>query len=160
MPLMRIHRVLLASLLAGASLAAGCGGSGASKCTTACGGEVDTRPLFDRLGGIPAITAVVEEFVVVTGNDPRIAQFFTNIDVPRLKQLMVDHICELTGGPCTYAGRSMKESHLGMKVRVEHFEAFMEDLGLVLDKLAVPARERGEVIGAFEALRADVIEPA
>ena len=119
----------------------------------------DTRSLYERLGGTPAITAVVEEFVATTGNDPRISMFFTNADVPRLKQMMVDHICSITGGGCEYTGKSMKESHTDMHVKEEHFAAFMDDLAKTLDKLNVPAREKSEVLAAFEGMKADVVEP-
>ena len=134
----------------------------------ACGGkakpadpppQADNRSLFDRLGGLPAITAVVDEFVTVTGADPRINMFFANADVPRLKQLMVDQICEGTGGPCKYTGKSMKESHVNMKVKAEDFEVFIEDLTKTLDKFNVPAREKGEVLAAFRAMQGDVVTP-
>jgi hemoglobin len=139
--------------------AAACGG----KSKPADGGgsaAADTRSLYERLGGTPAITAVVEEFVTTTGADPRISMFFTNADIPKLKATMVEHICSITGGPCTYKGKSMKESHTGMKVREEHFVAFQDDLAKTLDKLNVPAREKSEVLAAFEGMKADIVEPA
>jgi hemoglobin len=119
----------------------------------------DTRSLFDRLGGLPAIEVVVKEFVKTTGADPRIAQFFTNADIPRLEKLMVEQICEGTGGPCKYSGKSMKESHTGMKVKEEHFTAFIEDLIATLDKFKVGEREKAEVLAAFNSMKADVVEP-
>jgi hemoglobin len=131
----------------------------------ACGGKSkgaaapDNRPLYERLGGTPAITKVVDEFVATTGSDPRIGMFFTNADIPHLKATMVEHICSITGGPCTYKGKSMKESHTGMKVHADHFAAFMDDLGKTLDKLKVPTREKGEVLTAFEGMKGDVVEP-
>jgi hemoglobin len=133
----------------------------------ACGGAAkppapaapDTRTLYERLGKTEGIAAVVKEFVAVTGKDPRISIFFTNTDIPRLEKLMVDHICELTGGPCKYTGRTMKLSHTGMKVRPDDFEAFMDDLEKTLVKMNVPDREKGEVLAAFRSLQADVIEP-
>ena len=139
------------------TFATACGGKGKSDGATTA--ATDQRPLFDRLGGLPAITAVVEEFVTTTGNDPRINMFFANTDIPKLKQSMVDHICESTGGPCKYTGKTMKESHTGMKVKKEHFDAFMDDLTKTLDKLKVPAREKSEVLAFFSSLEADVVEP-
>lgn len=136
------------------SLAA-CGGKGKSETTTAA--ETDTRPLFDRLGGKPAIEAVVKEFVATTGADPRISAFFINADIPRLEATMVEHICSITGGPCEYTGKSMLESHTGMGVKQEHFDAFMDDLDKTLTKLNVPAREKGEVIGAFNGMQGDIV---
>jgi len=138
-----------------------CGGT--SKTDTTGGGgsaATDTRSLYERLGGTEAITAVVKDFVATTGADPRISMFFTNADIPKLEQMMVDQICEATGGPCKYTGKSMKESHTGMKVRPEHFEAFIDDLTKTLDKFKVGEREKGEVLAAFRSMQADVVEPA
>ena len=133
-----------------------CGG--ASKATETPPAATDNRSLYERIGGTPAIEAVVKRFVKVTAADPRISMFFTNVDEGRLISMMVEHICELTGGPCKYTGKSMKESHTGMKVKQEHFTAFMEDLAATLDEFKVPAREKGEVLGAFESLEGDVVE--
>ena len=151
---MRIRTMLLTAL-ALVTLAAACGGkSKTTEPTTA----PDTRSLYERLGGKEAITAVVKDFVATTGADPRISMFFTNADIPKLEQQMVDQICEATGGPCKYTGKSMKESHTGMKVRTEHFEAFIDDLTKTLDKFKVPEREKGEVLAAFRSMQGDVVE--
>jgi hemoglobin len=155
---MRARSLFLALALS----AAACGGKSTSQTTTPEGpgsGSADTRTLFERLGGLEAITAVVKEFVKTTGADPRIAQFFTNADIPRLEKLMVEQICEGTGGPCKYTGKSMKESHTGMKVREEHWAAFVEDLAATLDKFKVGEREKAEVLAAFNSMKADVVEP-
>lgn len=152
---MRAVKALLAGLMM-VSVAA-CGGK--SKPDTTTTAATDNRSLYDRLGGTPAITAVVEKFVATTGADPRISMFFANTDIAKLKASMVEHICSITGGPCTYTGKSMKETHTGMKVHDEHFAAFMEDLGKTLDELKVPAREKGEVLAAFEGMKPDVVEP-
>ena len=131
----------------------------------ACGGKSKgseqpagpDKPLFERLGGQPAINAVVHEFVAMTGADPRINMFFTNVDIPKLEKAMDDHICSITGGGCTYAGKSMLDAHTNMKVLQKDFDAFMDDLDKTLTKLDVPAREKGEVLGAFRGVAADVV---
>lgn len=69
----------------------------------------------------------------------------------------VEQICEGTGGPCKYTGKPMKESHVGMKLKTEDFAAFMDDLAKTLDKLEVPAREKGELLAAFRAMQNDVV---
>jgi hemoglobin len=153
---MRIPTLVFTAVLA----LGACGGKSKSDATTGGGSAaVDNRSLYERLGGTDAITAVVKEFVATTGADPRISMFFTNADIPKLEQMMVDQICEATGGPCKYTGKSMKESHTGMKVRGEHFEAFIDDLTKTLDKFKVPEREKGEVLAAFRSMQGDVVEP-
>jgi hemoglobin len=132
----------------------------------ACGGKSkpaappDNRSLFERLGGLPAITAVVDAFVKTTGEDPRINLFFTNTDIPRIKKMMVDDICERTGGPCKYTGKSMKESHMNMKLKDIDFEVFMEDLEKTLVAFKVPEREKAEVLADFRSRRAEVMPSA
>ena len=66
---------------------------------------------YDRLGQKPAITAVVDDFVGNVAADPRINKRFANTNIPRLKTMLVDQICEATGGPCKYTGRSMLDTH-------------------------------------------------
>ena len=134
----------------------------------ACGGKSkpaeppakDSRPLFERLGGLDAITAVVKEFVKTTGADPRINIFFANTDIPRLEKMMVEDICERTGGPCKYTGKPMKESHMTMKLEDIDFEVFMEDLEATLVKFKVPEREKAEVLADFRSRRAEVMPAA
>jgi hemoglobin len=117
----------------------------------------DNRSLFERLGGQPAINAVVHEFVITTKADPRITQFFLNTDPVKLEAAMDDHVCSITGGGCTYKGKTMVEAHTGMKLSDADFAAFMDDLTKVLAKLKVPARETNEVIGAFNGLKPEVV---
>ena len=116
------------------------------------------KSLYERLGATPGITAVVEEFVTTTGKDPRIEQFFINADIPRLKKLMVEQICQNTGGPCHYTGKTMKESHATMHVKGVDFDAFIDDLTKTFAKLNVPAPETKEVLTAFQSLKTEVVK--
>lgn len=79
--------------------------------------------LYDRLGGRPAITAVVNDFVGNVAADNRINGFFARTDIPRLKRLLVEQICAGTGGPCRYTGGDMKTAHAGMGVTDSQFTA-------------------------------------
>jgi hemoglobin len=83
--------------------------------------------LFERLGGKEAISAVVDDFVARCAGDARINAKFAKTDVPRLKAMLVDQVCEASGGPCTYSGRSMKETHDGMGVTAGEFDALVGD---------------------------------
>src|SRR5690242_19967603 len=61
------------------------------------------KSLYDRLGGLPAITAVVGAFVANDAADPRINQRFFNTDIENLKKLLTEFVCMATGGPCKYS---------------------------------------------------------
>jgi hemoglobin len=114
--------------------------------------------LYDRLGGKPAITAVVDQFVANVAADERINGFFANADITGLKAKLVDQICQASGGPCTYTGLDMKTAHQGMGVQEEHFNALVEDLIAALDRFNVPEKEKNELLGALGPMKGDIVE--
>jgi hemoglobin len=114
--------------------------------------------LFERLGGLDAITAVVDSFVGRCASDTRINPKFARTDVPRLKKMLVDQVCEASGGPCIYTGRSMKETHDGMGVTAGEFDALVEDLVAALDEFNVPEAEKGELLGVLGPMRSEIVE--
>ena len=130
-------------------------------CTSTAHAHMAAAPnktLYERLGGLPAINAVVEDFVGNVARDRRINRFFANANVPRLKFLLVQQICQASGGPCFYTGRDMKSVHRGMGVSNRHFNALVQDLGRTLKKFRVPAREQKELVGALAPLRKQIVE--
>jgi hemoglobin len=150
-----MKNMFLASVLA----LAACGGGKKDDNTTPTGtGSAETKSLYDRLGKKDAIVAVVDDFIANVAADARINAFFTNTDIPKLKQLLVDQICEASGGPCKYTGRSMKEVHTGMKVKSEHFDALVEDLVKSLDKFKVGEKEKADLLGALGPMKPDIVE--
>lgn len=116
------------------------------------------KPLYQRLGGKPAITAVVNDFVGNVARDHRINKFFARTDISRLKRLLVQQICAGSGGPCQYEGRSMREAHRGLGVRNQDFDALVEDLVTSLNKFNVPPREQQELLGLLGPMRKDVVQ--
>ncbi len=120
-------------------------------------GMMNKAPLYERLGGKGAITAVVDEFVGNVAADKRINARFANTDIPRLKKNLVDQICAGSGGPCTYTGRSMLDAHRGMNVQDTEFGALVEDLVKALDKFKVPAQEKNELLGILGPMKKDIV---
>jgi hemoglobin len=134
---------------------AACGGSRQSE--PAAPAPAPSETLYVRLGGLEAITAVVHDFVANCAADARINAFFVNTDVPKLERLLVEQICQATGGPCTYTGRDMVTTHTGMKITDAQFDALVEDLVISLDKFKVPEREKNELLGALGGMRGDIV---
>jgi hemoglobin len=163
------------AVLASALLLAACGGGGdKNKNTTTTakktngkttGGDDDKKTpgkdasLYDRLGGKAAITAVVDEFIGRVAADARINQRFFNTDIDKLKQLLVEQVCMVTGGPCKYSGQSMEDSHAGMELVDDEFTALVEDLIGALDKFKVPEKEKGELLGPLGGLKPAIVTP-
>ena len=115
------------------------------------------KSLYDRLGGQPAITAVVDDFVGNVAGDSRINGFFAKTDIPRLKRLLVEQICAGTGGPCTYTGRSMPEAHRGMHITDAQFGALVEDLTKSLNKFKVPEKEQADLLAVLGPMKPAIV---
>jgi len=116
------------------------------------------KSLYERLGGKEAITAVVDDFVGHVAADKRINGFFAKANVPRLKMMLVDQICEATGGPCKYTGRDMKSAHQGMGITNADFDALVGDLVASLDKFKVGEREKQELLAALGPMRKNIVQ--
>ncbi len=116
------------------------------------------KSLYDRLGGKTAITAVVDDFVGRVAADTRISGKFANANIPRLKSMLIDQICQASGGPCTYTGRDMKSTHAGMGVSSSDFDALVGDLVTTLNKFKVPKKEKNELLGALGPMKGDIVE--
>jgi hemoglobin len=126
----------------------------------ACGSMQSAPPqksLYERLGGKPAIQAVVDDFIGNVAADNRINGFFANTNIPRLNSMLVNQICEATGGPCKYTGRDMKSAHAGMGVTEAHFNALVEDLVKSLNKFNVPEKEKNELLSALASMKGDIV---
>ena len=116
------------------------------------------KSLYDRLGGKDAITAVVKEFIGNVVADKRINKFFAKADAAKLQTMLVDQVCQATGGPCKYSGKDMKTAHAGMKIKEADFNALVEDLVKALDKFKVPKKEKEELLGALGGMKGDIVE--
>ena len=117
-----------------------------------------TKSLYDRLGGLDMINALTESWVARVGGDDQANGKFVRTDIPRLMKEVSDQLCEATGGPCTYTGRSMAETHAGMKVTAGEFDVVLQHLDDALDELNVPKAEQAELVGLIVPMRDDIVE--
>src|SRR4051812_31994370 len=90
--------------------------AGSASASSAAAPAAAPKTLYERLGGKPAIVAVVDEFTSRVAADKRINGRFINTDITRLRTLLVEFVCVATGGPCKYEGRDMPSSHGGMQL--------------------------------------------
>lgn len=121
-------------------------------------GLAQAKSLYERLGGKPAITAVVDEFAARCIADARINKKFAKTDAGRLKTMLVDQICGASGGPCQYTGLDMKTAHKHMGVTDGEFGALVENLIGALDKFKVPETEKKELLGLLGPMKGDIVE--
>lgn len=114
--------------------------------------------LFDRLGGLPGITAVVDHTLARVAQDQRIAARFANANMSRLRNGLIQQICAASGGPCRYRGLDMRSAHRGMGISAQEFDALVEDLGVVLHQFRMPTRDQRELLALFVATKPEIVE--
>ena len=124
------------------------------------------KSLYERLGGIYSIATVVDDYIEhLLVNDtlnanPAINRARAHVPKAGLKFQVTALVCEVTGGPCKYTGRAMKESHQQLNITEEQWQAMVVDFQGTLDKYKVPAREQEELIIIVGSTKKDIVTPA
>jgi hemoglobin len=126
-------------------------------------GEKEEKSLYQRLGGIPAIAAVVDDFVnnlvqnkTVTAN-PRVVEALGRVGVPALKYYLTEQIAAASGGPQKYTGKSMLDAHRGQMISEKEWDATVQELMKSLDRFKVPKKEQNELIGLIAPAKPDIV---
>jgi len=114
--------------------------------------------LYARLGGKPVITQVVEQTIGSVARDPKVNQSFDKVNLKRLNEKLVEQICSLTDGGCTYTGDDMKRVHQGLKISEREFNALVEALRKTLDAQGVGEREKNELLSILAPMKRLVVE--
>jgi hemoglobin len=117
--------------------------------------------LYTRLGGYDAIAAVADDLLPRLMADPQLRRFWDHRGedgLRREKQLLVDFLCNVSGGPLYYTGRNMRTTHRGMRISDGDWQAFGGHLGATLEHFAVPERERREVVAFVESTKGEIVE--
>lgn len=119
------------------------------------------KSLYHRLGGYDMIAKIVDDFGPKLGKDPKIGPLLAGVSAEhrmRNRQLIVDQLCEATGGPCFYIGRTMLSSHQGLGITEDHFKQSGVLMVETLDKFKVGEPERSEFLAIIEKLRPDIVD--
>jgi len=117
--------------------------------------------LYKRLGGYDAIAAVTDDFIARLAEDKQLNRFLVGLSENsklRFRQLVVDQLCQATGGPCVYVGRDMKTAHKGLGVTQNDWDLTVQHLVATLDKFKVPQKEKDELLAIASSLKADIVE--
>lgn len=121
--------------------------------------------LYDRLGGIYPIATVVDTFIeLLLVNDtvnanPAIKEARDRVPKAGLKYRVTALVCQVSGGPCKYTGRSMKETHAQMYITEREWQAMLADFRRTLNNYQVPAQEQKELIAIVESTKKDIVIP-
>ena len=115
------------------------------------------KTLYERLGGKPALEAVVGELWNNVAADARINHFFKNTKPEAFGGQLVEFRCQGSGGPCQYKGKDMVAAHTGMKLSDADFNALAENTIKALNKFNVPKKEHDEVMNMLGGMRGAIV---
>ena len=114
---------------------------------------------YAAFGGQPGLEALVEDLLVRSLEDPRIAHHFAEADLVNLQSRLVEQFCAELGGPCTYGGRSMAESHAAMGVTEADFNALVEHLIDAMRARGVPKAAQNRLLARLAPMHRDIVSP-
>lgn len=138
--------------------------------------ESITPSLYERLGGVFAIAAVVDRFSDAVVSNPVVGRDSSNpalrewhrrqLDrLPGLKFMRTLWVCAVSGGPFEYSATrpgqtavGLEEAHRQLRISPDEFDEVAAELARTLDAFSVPALEKAEVLGAFAAHKTEVTD--
>jgi hemoglobin len=120
--------------------------------------------LYERLGGQHGIDWIANDFTdALMANErlhqqnPAVRAAHERVNPSELKQKLADYFCRLTGGPCNYTGRSLKETHTPLGITEADWGIAGEDLLGVLNRFNVPKAEQEEFFKILEGTKSDIV---
>ncbi len=117
--------------------------------------------LYSRLGGYDAVAAVVDDLMNRLANDQQVGRVLKHIPESRfnhIRQMMVDFVCEATGGPCKYIGQTMEIAHRGMGLNESDWKLTVNHLQHTLSEFNVPTNEKNELINILATLKPAIVD--
>jgi len=123
----------------------------------------EKKSLYERLGGVYAIATVVDAFIdKLLVNDtlnanPAIKEARARVPKAGLKFQVTALVCQVTGGPQIYNGRSMKEAHHNLHITEREWDAMVKDFVDVLDQFKVPKGEQTELLTIVGSTKGDIV---
>jgi len=118
-----------------------------------------TPTLYDRLGGETGVAAIAGTLIDRVSSDPLLGRSFKDSNLKRIKKLLAEQICDLSGGPCHYSGDSMKEVHAGHHISEAEFYGMVDTLRRVLKQRHVSLSATNELLRLLAPMKRDIVEP-
>ena len=118
------------------------------------GGEAS---LFERIGELNGVTTVIDTFLGSVGADDRVNVRFVNTDMAVFRGHMIDQVCEATGGPCTYKGKTMLDAHQGMGISEEEFGIIAGHFAAAMTSAGVDPEDHATIMGVLGGMHDDIV---
>jgi hemoglobin len=125
----------------------------------ACASTAPAPTLYQRLGGQAGIDALALDLLERSAADPRIRGDFAEADIVNLHERLVEQLCALSGGPCTYRGRDMRAAHMGLGITEADFNALVENLLDAMRARGLPVATQNELLALLAPMQREIVQP-
>jgi hemoglobin len=116
--------------------------------------------LYGRLGGQEGVATIANTLIDRVATDPSLKRSFDGSNLGRIKKLLAEQICDLSGGPCHYSGDPMKQVHAGHHISEAEFYGMVAALREVLRRQHVSQGASNQLIALLAPMKRDIVEPA
>lgn len=125
--------------------------------TTASWAQAPSAPLYDALGGQAGLARLMDDFMQRIETDARLAPHFKDANKQRVKEQLVDQVCQLSGGPCVYKGADMKSAHANLDIRKSDFNALVEVLQQAMAAQGIAFRAQNQLLALLAPMYRDTV---
>jgi len=116
-----------------------------------------TGGYYHEFGGKAGITKLIHRFLGNVQSDSRINRYFAHTDMAALQAGLVQQICQIEGGPCQYAGPNMTDTHRGLGVTQDAFNALVDDLVTAMNRRRVPLAAQNHLLSKLAPMERQIV---
>lgn len=126
-------------------------------------GSDGNQTLYVRLGGFDGIAHFVDTAFPRVAGDPQLNRLFLGHSQDsqiRQRELIIEALCQASGGPCAYIGRDLATVHVGLAINDSDWRRFLGILSGAMDDVKMAPDVKRDFLELFEGFRSKVLEPS
>lgn len=121
----------------------------------ACASTSDS--LYKDIGGEAKVAEIVDNFIYEIEYDPIILSYFEGSDIARFRAKLIEQLCMVTGGPCSYSGDTMEQVHGGMSITETDFNRTVDLLINAMTKADVSHTHQNRILAELAPMRSQML---
>lgn len=123
-----------------------------------CTSNKQPTTLYQQLNGQQGIEAIVDSFINQIAGDKQVFHYFAKSSVSHFRSGFITHMCDVTGGPCTYQGDNMVDIHTGMQINEADFNRIVELLINAMEENNISYPVQNQVLALLAPFRVEIIK--
>lgn len=125
---------------------------------TGCSNSVEQKDwLYQQLGAAQGVAQIADGLLLEIEHDKQIVHHFKDTDIERFRRLLIEQLCEISGGPCSYTGGTMRESHTGFHITQADFDNLVDHLITVMTRQNIPVAAQNRLLAKLAPMYPDVV---